>query len=185
MSIPISPRFLPHSTPPSRGRVCACQAWRPVPLLTRVRLQVCLCGFNPCAKGSELGGSWGACSASPHRPPQAVEGNAGKGRPEPASRGSPRTPNLESCARGHLCHICVCARPAPCPMSRLVCSSEKDFEPLVPRLKSEHLQNRKPGSSFQPSTPAASRPPPQSSLCSSCRQPPAPDFEISETKLVL
>lgn len=119
----------------------------------------------------------GLSPAAPYRLSAEVQGVGGASQ-------RPRTP-ASAQARGHLSRPCVCVRHrvlCPCVCARVSKRARKReiWHPPVPRPKCEHLPNGKPGSS-SPRAPSPS----QSSLCSSCRQPPAPDFEISETKLVL
>lgn len=170
MLLPVSPH--PAALQPRvPGRACVCQGrGTHCSHCSRVSGTGLGCGFtHPRLESAQLGGRiLGPLSALQHCPPQADTGNAGNGRREPASQDPPGAPATS-----------LCARPAPCPVSlcALTRVSEREIAgPPVPPLKSEHLQHRQPGSP---------PPPNQSSFCSSCRQPPAPEFEISETKLVL
>lgn len=152
VSFPISSRFQPHSAPlvcvGEEGGTHACLPGIEVPwwlpLFARVRVAAQMCASVKGAPSRE-GPQEPWLGLSLPRPPQAVEGKAGTG-----GLGG-------TCAAGHLCHICVCASSSTCPMSPCVCSSEQERERFrtlpVPRLKSEHLQNRKPGSSSHTSIP--------------------------------
>lgn len=134
------------------------------------RYPVCPRGFNLSLRPSLAG------SASLQCPLQAETGNAGKGWREPAPP-PPGPPPGSACLRAPVSHPCVCV--CVCVLCPSVCARvRKISKPPVPRLKSEHLPN-KTGIFLPPLSPASLP------LCSSCRQPPAPDFEILETKLVL
>lgn len=173
--------FLPHSAPPPGDTrafardegslaVPTAHAYTGTPGTRPVRVASRIREWRVFRAGRVLGSGAQPLPTAPYRLREEAQGRGcGSPRPGPPTWGAgPAGAGVTP----------ACVRPTPCPLSFWVCSSKRDSEASSP--STEIRAPPKPESGvFLPPLPR------QSSLCSSCRQPPTPDFEILETKLVL